>query len=319
MLGVEGRQRADHHDVRPDRPGALLGLVEAGPQLRLELGGGRAGQRGRPHVHLDVELAHLGLEDLVGDRGEDLLVAHRRVLLGVDQVELDLRAGQRPLEVELRLVRASGRTRPGSGAASRGSAGGPRARTFGPRPLRPRRSPPVGAALCGQVGTEPAWSARRAVGAAASAATVRRGRSDVKVTDSWYSERMEQPIGLARWGHYGTPVLVFPTAGGDAEEIERNGLVGACWPLIESRPGQALLLRQRGRAGDGRQGRVAGVPDVAVQPVPPRRPARGRAGDPGRPGRRTRRRSSPPAPRSGRSTPSRCSAASRTCSAPRSA
>ena len=56
----------------------------------------------------------------------------------------------------------------------------------------------------------------------------------MKVTDSWYSERLEQPIGLARWGHYGTPVLVFPTAGGDAEEIERNGLVGACWPLIES-------------------------------------------------------------------------------------
>jgi esterase/lipase superfamily enzyme len=56
----------------------------------------------------------------------------------------------------------------------------------------------------------------------------------VKVTDSWYSERLEQPIGMARWGHYGTPVLVFPTAGGDAEEIERNGLVGACWPLVES-------------------------------------------------------------------------------------
>src|SRR5690348_14005228 len=56
----------------------------------------------------------------------------------------------------------------------------------------------------------------------------------VNVTDRWYSERLEQPIGLARWGHYGTPVLVFPTAGGDADEIERNGLVGACWPLIEA-------------------------------------------------------------------------------------
>jgi esterase/lipase superfamily enzyme len=56
----------------------------------------------------------------------------------------------------------------------------------------------------------------------------------VKVTDSWYSERLEQPIGLARWGHFGTPVLVFPTAGGDAEEIERNGVIEACWPLIDS-------------------------------------------------------------------------------------
>lgn len=56
----------------------------------------------------------------------------------------------------------------------------------------------------------------------------------MKVTDRWYSDRLQQPIGLARWGHYGRPVLVFPTAGGDAEEIERNGLIGACWPMIES-------------------------------------------------------------------------------------
>ncbi|MGH8969853.1 MAG: esterase family protein, partial [Actinomycetes bacterium] len=56
----------------------------------------------------------------------------------------------------------------------------------------------------------------------------------MKATERWYSHRLEQHIGLARWGHFGTPVLVFPTAGGDAEEIERNHLVGACWPLIES-------------------------------------------------------------------------------------
>ena len=56
----------------------------------------------------------------------------------------------------------------------------------------------------------------------------------MKTTDRWYSERLQFSIGLARWGHFGTPVLVFPTAGGDAEEIERQGLVGACWPLIEA-------------------------------------------------------------------------------------
>ncbi len=37
-----------------------------------------------------------------------------------------------------------------------------------------------------------------------------------------------------RWGHYGTPVLVFPTAGGDAEEIDRHGLLGSVWHLIDS-------------------------------------------------------------------------------------
>ncbi len=56
----------------------------------------------------------------------------------------------------------------------------------------------------------------------------------MKVTDRWYSERLHEPISLARWGSYGTPVLVFPTAGGDAEEIERNGLVAACGELIDT-------------------------------------------------------------------------------------
>jgi esterase/lipase superfamily enzyme len=56
----------------------------------------------------------------------------------------------------------------------------------------------------------------------------------VKATERWFSDRLQQDITMARWGHFGTPVLVFPTAGGDAEEIERNHLVGACWELVES-------------------------------------------------------------------------------------
>jgi esterase/lipase superfamily enzyme len=55
----------------------------------------------------------------------------------------------------------------------------------------------------------------------------------VKATERWYSHRLQQDIGLARWGHFGRPVLVFPTAGGDAEEVERNGLVDACGPLLD--------------------------------------------------------------------------------------
>jgi esterase/lipase superfamily enzyme len=56
----------------------------------------------------------------------------------------------------------------------------------------------------------------------------------VKTGERWYSPRIQQHITMVRWGYHGVPVLVFPTAGGDAEEIERNGLVGACWPLIEA-------------------------------------------------------------------------------------
>jgi len=36
-----------------------------------------------------------------------------------------------------------------------------------------------------------------------------------------------------RWGHFGTPVLLFPTAGGDAEEVERFQLIRVLEPLIE--------------------------------------------------------------------------------------
>lgn len=56
----------------------------------------------------------------------------------------------------------------------------------------------------------------------------------MKVTEQWRSERMGQDITLVRWGHYGVPVLLFPTAGGDAEEVERHHLVAHLSPLIEA-------------------------------------------------------------------------------------
>src|ERR1044071_5776024 len=37
---------------------------------------------------------------------------------------------------------------------------------------------------------------------------------------------------MVRWGTFGRPVLIFPSAGGDAEEIERFGLISACGPLL---------------------------------------------------------------------------------------
>jgi len=49
----------------------------------------------------------------------------------------------------------------------------------------------------------------------------------------WHSGRLEQAVQLVRWGHYGTPVLLFPTAGGDAEEVERFHLIRMLEPLID--------------------------------------------------------------------------------------
>lgn len=50
----------------------------------------------------------------------------------------------------------------------------------------------------------------------------------------WYSPRVEQEVQLVRWGTFGTPVLLFPTAGGDAEEVERFHLIGALQPLLDA-------------------------------------------------------------------------------------
>lgn len=56
----------------------------------------------------------------------------------------------------------------------------------------------------------------------------------MKQTGRWYSERLGQEIQLVRWGHYGKPVLLFPTAGGDAEEVERFLLIKVLGPLLEA-------------------------------------------------------------------------------------
>ena len=43
--------------------------------------------------------------------------------------------------------------------------------------------------------------------------------------------------GVAVYGHWGRPVLVFPAERGDAGEFERRGMVGAVGDLIERADG----------------------------------------------------------------------------------
>jgi len=79
------------------------------------------------------------------------------------------------------------------------------------------------------------------------------GRGDKAVT-RWRSERLERDVTLCRWGSFGQPVIVFPTAGGDAEEIERFLMIDALAGLLDagkikvyscdSAAGQALLARE---------------------------------------------------------------------------
>jgi len=56
----------------------------------------------------------------------------------------------------------------------------------------------------------------------------------MKYATRWYSTRVGQDVSVVRWGHYGKPVLLFPTAGGDAEEVERFHMIGAVQHLIDA-------------------------------------------------------------------------------------
>lgn len=55
-----------------------------------------------------------------------------------------------------------------------------------------------------------------------------------RISTDWRSKHLGQQVQIVRWGHFGQPVLVFPTAGGDAEEIERFKLVEALAPLLDA-------------------------------------------------------------------------------------
>ena len=54
------------------------------------------------------------------------------------------------------------------------------------------------------------------------------------VRSGWYSARLGMHVNVARWGTWGQPVLLFPTAGGDAEESERFLMIKVLTPLIEA-------------------------------------------------------------------------------------
>ena len=54
----------------------------------------------------------------------------------------------------------------------------------------------------------------------------------MKTNARWYSPRLEQEMHVVRWGFHGVPLLLFPTAGGDAEECERFLMIRALEPLI---------------------------------------------------------------------------------------
>jgi esterase/lipase superfamily enzyme len=78
--------------------------------------------------------------------------------------------------------------------------------------------------------------------------------ADDKTVGRWRSPRLDREVTMVRWGVVGQPILLFPTAGGDAEEIERFHMIDVLRPLIDghkikvyscdSVAGQALVGRE---------------------------------------------------------------------------
>lgn len=54
----------------------------------------------------------------------------------------------------------------------------------------------------------------------------------LKETYRWHSSELQMETQIVRWGDFGTPLLLFATAGGDAEEVERFYLIKKLEPFI---------------------------------------------------------------------------------------
>src|SRR6185295_3262028 len=51
---------------------------------------------------------------------------------------------------------------------------------------------------------------------------------------SWYSPRLGRDMSVVVFGHFGPPMIAFPTTGGDEWEYERNGVIGAMAGAIDA-------------------------------------------------------------------------------------
>ena len=49
----------------------------------------------------------------------------------------------------------------------------------------------------------------------------------------WHSPRLGHELGIAVFGHWGPPLLAFPTSHGDEWELERNNLIAALGEFVE--------------------------------------------------------------------------------------
>ena len=65
----------------------------------------------------------------------------------------------------------------------------------------------------------------------------------------WFSHRLGHDMAVIVYGHWGPPLLSFPTSGGDEWEYENQGMVGALSDLIEA--GKVKLFNAGTVSGEG--------------------------------------------------------------------
>jgi esterase/lipase superfamily enzyme len=50
----------------------------------------------------------------------------------------------------------------------------------------------------------------------------------------WYSHRLGRDLGIAVYGHWGPPLITFPTSGGDEWEMQNQGIIASIADYIEA-------------------------------------------------------------------------------------
>ena len=93
----------------------------------------------------------------------------------------------------------------------------------------------------------------------------------------WPSPRLGKWMGINVYGHYGSPIVVFPTSGGDENEYAGQGMIDALAPPHRLGPGEALLRELGEQRVLVRQAGPPAAPQLRAGVVRRLRRRRGRA------------------------------------------
>ena len=93
----------------------------------------------------------------------------------------------------------------------------------------------------------------------------------------WYSGRTSREMGLVVYGHWGPPLLVFPTSGGDEWEMDRQGMIGALADFIDGGRVKIVRRQRQQRRRVLQQGRASLPPQLHAGAVRRLRAVRGGA------------------------------------------